>query len=218
MYDLLKKNSAFFIPYIFSILIGMVFLAFWSRTDISLFINGHNNPYADRFFSDWTNIGLGYLILPIALVLAFINFRYMIMAVVCFLLAFVVNDSIKFVLETPRPLIVFGQMHQDFYHVPGVDIYSWYSFPSGHSAITFSLFCLLALQTKQPVLKFVFFVIAFLVGYSRIYLGEHFLPDVIGGSVIGVSSAILTYKMLTNWKALNKFAGIDKPLINFRSR
>ena len=213
MYDLLKKNSAFFIPYFLFLLLATASLLLWTRIDISLFINGHHCAVTDIFFRHWTDVGLGYLIIPVALAVAFVSFRYTLMTIVCYLISFGVNDGIKFALGTPRPATVFSQINQSFYHVPGVDIFYWDSFPSGHSAISFALFCLLALMAKKPWAKFLFFVAAFLVGYSRIYLAEHFITDVIGGSVIGVSSAILSYKMLTNWKALNKFANIDKPLI-----
>jgi membrane-associated phospholipid phosphatase len=40
---------------------------------------------------------------------------------------------------------------------------------------------------------------AALVGYSRIYLGQHFMDDVLAGSVIGVVSAIVC------WIYLDKF-------------
>jgi membrane-associated phospholipid phosphatase len=213
MYDILKKNSAFFFPYLLSLLAGTAFLGLWSQTSISLYINGHNSAFADFFFKYWTNVGLGYLILPIALILAFISFRYMLMSVFCFLVTFTVNDSIKYALNTPRPSMVFEGMHQNFYHVPGVDIYSWDSFPSGHTAIAFGMFCLLALIVNKSSVKFLFFICAFLVGYSRIYLAEHFLPDVMAASVIAVTCTILTFKMFTNWSAINKFANIDKPLI-----
>jgi membrane-associated phospholipid phosphatase len=218
MYDILKKNSAFFFPYLLSLLAGSAFFMLWGKTDISLYINGHNSAFTDFFFKYWTNIGLGYLIIPVALVLAFVSFRYMLMSVFCFLITFGINDGIKYALNTPRPAMVFDGMHQNFYHVPGVDVYSWDSFPSGHTAIAFCLFCLLALITTKSALKFLCFICAFLIGYSRIYLAEHFLNDVIGGSLIGVACAILSYKIFTNWSAINKFANIDKPLINLKGK
>ena len=218
MYDLLKKNSAFFFPYLLVLLAGTSFIMLWSKNDISLFINGHNSQFSDFFFKHWTDIGLGWLILPVAFILAFISVRYMLMSVFCFLITFGINDSIKFALNEPRPSIVFDQLHIDFYHVPGVDIFSWDSFPSGHTAISFGVFCILALISNKASLKFLFFLCAFLVGYSRIYLAEHFITDVMAASVIGVTCAIFSYWLFMRWQAINKFANIDRPLIRLGGR
>src|ERR1700722_3085787 len=103
MYDILKKNSAFFFPYLLALLAGTSFLILWSRIDVSLFINGHHNTVTDFFFTYWTDVGLGWLVIPVAIVLAFISFRYMLMAIICFLITFAVNDGIKFALHYPRP-------------------------------------------------------------------------------------------------------------------
>jgi membrane-associated phospholipid phosphatase len=218
MYDLLKKNSAFFFPYLLARLAGTSFLMLWSRNDVSLFINGHNSAATDFFFKHWTDVGLGYLILPVAFLLAFINFRYTLMSVFCYLITFGINDSIKFALNEPRPSIVFDQLHINFYHVPGIDIFSWDSFPSGHTAISFCVFCTLALISGKAFVKFLFFLCAFLVGYSRIYLAEHFITDVMAASVIGVACSIFSYQIFMRWQAINKFANIDKPLIRLRGR
>lgn len=218
MYDLLKKNSAFFFPYLLFIMLATSCLMLWDRIDISLFINGHYSFITDFFFKYWTDVGLGYLIIPVAIILAFINFRYMLMAIVCFLASFGVNDSIKFAMHAPRPAIVLSQLNIPFHQVQGVDVYSWDSFPSGHTAIAFSLFCMLALITNRSSLKFLFFICAFLIGYSRIYLAEHFITDVLAASLIGVSCTLLTYSLFTRSTAINKFAGIDKPLIRLGSK
>jgi membrane-associated phospholipid phosphatase len=45
------------------------------------------------------------------------------------------------------------------------------------------------------------------------YLSEHFLIDVYVGSIIGTVCALFTFRFVANWKWLNKFAAIDKPLI-----
>jgi membrane-associated phospholipid phosphatase len=219
MLSLLKKNKEFFIPYFIFLLACGIVLAVWSKTDIHLFINGHNNPMADLFFSDWTNLGLGVMIIPVALILAFVRLRYMIMSIIGLALSGCVNDIIKVLFHSPRPITVFGELHQSLHLVPNVEMLSWNSFPSGHSATSFCMFCLLALYTNNKPLKAIYFLIAFLIAYSRMYLSEHFLQDVYIGSIIGVGSALLVYSWVMNARIFNKFADkLDKPLISLTRR
>lgn len=215
MFSLLRKNSAFFIPYFLFLLAGGLILLLYDKTDIHLYINYRNTPLLDFFFSNWTNLGLGIMIIPVALILAFIRLRYMIMSVIGFAISGGINDSIKVLFHSPRPLSIFKDLHQSLHLVPNVEVYSDYSFPSGHSATGFCMFCLLAIYIKNKPAKFLCFIIAFLIAYSRMYLSEHFLKDVYIGSIIGVGTAIFTYLWVTNAPIFNKFAErLDKPLIN----
>jgi membrane-associated phospholipid phosphatase len=216
MLSLLKSNSAFFIPYSIFLLCGGVFLICLSKTDIAMHINGCHNVVADSFFKYYTNVGLGWLILPVVFMLAFVRLRYVIIAFVSFLITFIINDTLKQIAGTPRPVEVFAQLHQSLYLVSGVDLYYWNSFPSGHTAIAFSLFLVLALCYRSKILKFLFFIMAFLVAYSRMYLSEHFLADVYVASIIGVTVTLFSYSMGINLAWLNKFVAMDKPLINLR--
>jgi membrane-associated phospholipid phosphatase len=217
MFSLLKKNAAFFIPYFIFLLAGGVLLLLCGKTDINLYINRYNSPTADFFFGNWTSLGLGIMIIPVALVLAFIRFRYMLISLVAFVLTFIINDSLKSLFHTPRPLTVFNQLHESLHLVPGVEMYSWNSFPSGHTATGFCMFCLLALYTKNNLLKTIYFISALLVAYSRMYLSEHFLQDVYAGSIIGVGCALFTYNWIMNGQMITKFADrLDRPLINLK--
>jgi membrane-associated phospholipid phosphatase len=53
------------------------------------------------------------------------------------------------------------------------------------------MFTYLSLVTKDQCWQFLYCVAAFLVGYSRIYLSQHFPADVLAGTIIGTSLAIL---------------------------
>jgi len=217
MFSLLKKNAAFFVPYLIFLFAGGIVLVLWSKTDIHLYINSYHNPTADFFFRIWTNMGLGIMIVPVALILAFVRFRYMLISVTGFLLTFIINDSLKVIFHASRPMVVFTQLHQSIYLVPNVEMYSADSFPSGHTATGFCMFCLLAFYTKNNFLKTIYFLIALLIAYSRMYLSEHFLRDVYVASIIGVICALVTYNWVTNASIFNKFAEkLDKPLIRLK--
>lgn len=80
-----------------------------------------------------------------------------------------------------------------------------FSFPSGHSMISMCMYgCLIYVvlkKIKNKYLKwFLVFILSLLivsVGLSRIYVGVHYLSDVVGGFILGLIILIL-YIELTN--------------------
>ena len=68
-----------------------------------------------------------------------------------------------------------------------------WSFPSGHSATAFGGAWIFS--RYLPRLNWLWYTIAGLTAFSRVYLGDHYPGDVVSGSVLGVLFAIL-YRML----------------------
>ena len=66
-----------------------------------------------------------------------------------------------------------------------------YSFPSGHTAASFSIATTIALN--MPRLAIFVFVIAIIVGISRVYLGVHYPTDVAAGIILGTLPALLVH-------------------------
>lgn len=66
-----------------------------------------------------------------------------------------------------------------------------YSFPSGHTTASFCLAATLALNI--PKFAIVFYLMASLIGLSRIYLAVHYPTDVLVGIVIGVGSTFIIH-------------------------
>ncbi len=85
---------------------------------------------------------------------------------------------------------------------PSSYIHTNYSYPSGHVyrltfLVTFLVSSLYLLKVRKPTLT-ILTLAAFLgiIYISRIYLGEHWLTDVIGGAALGSSLGIIPALML----------------------
>lgn len=79
--------------------------------------------------------------------------------------------------------------------VPGVQIDYLSSFPSGHTTTIFCFYLLFCLLIKKNWWLIWGLVFALLVGYSRIYLAEHFPFDVAGGMIAAIISIVLSVKI-----------------------
>jgi len=82
-----------------------------------------------------------------------------------------------------------------------------YGFFSAHASNSFSLaiFFGLLLRSSNKLLILLFAIYAFLISYSRIYLGVHYPIDILVGTIFGTINAIALYKIyLYSFNFLNK--------------
>ena len=94
-----------------------------------------------------------------------------------------------------------------------------FSFPSGHATTVVLFYGLLtyifirgskSLKVRTAALSFlVVFII--LVDFSRLYLGVHYLSDVIAGNLVGLATLILAIG-ITEWFISNKSNLVPKPI------
>ncbi len=91
--------------------------------------------------------------------------------------AIIIGEIIKILIRRPRPDPIL--IHQ---YLPELKPDS---FPSGHVLFFIGLFGSLMFLTHNKKLKSLLVLPIILMGISRIYLGEHWLSDVLGSVVLG---------------------------------
>lgn len=188
-----KKNTLFFSGFLLFILLTIFLLLFYSRSESFLLLNSYHSKPLTYIFLAITTLGDGLFVIIIGLLLFFLRKRLAgVLIIVSYLLSGGIVQLIKYFVIEPRPGIFFKDTGYPYF-IDGVTLHNMHAFPSGHTASAFALATILSLWVKNKRWSLIFLILAILAGYSRIYLAQHFLQDVLAGAVVGVTFAIISY-------------------------
>jgi membrane-associated phospholipid phosphatase len=147
----------------------------------------------DVVFIGITIIGDGFFSAVFSIILFFFNKRFLaLMVFSSFAISGIVTQILKFFISEARPGLFIAQTKYPYF-IENVTLHNFHSFPSGHSTSAFALVAILSFAIKNKNYSVLFLIMGALVGYSRIYLGQHFITDVAVGSVIGVLFSIICW-------------------------
>lgn len=202
----------FLIIYVPVLIAALVLLMLYSRPELHLAMNKLHSGITDSLMKVWTLLGDGLVVAGIAVLLLFVSVRHSLVAFAAFAFGGLGAQLLKRLIfpDVPRPMKYF-ELHepgQTLRLVEGVKLYSWMSFPSGHTSVAFAVFFAMALITRNRALQAVWVCAALGVGVSRIYLSQHFLVDVVAGSMLGMATGFLSWWWIRRYRA----DWLDKPV------
>ncbi|MDB5207610.1 MAG: phosphatase family protein [Flavisolibacter sp.] len=191
------------------VFIVSLFIAIYGRLNSFLFINGLNSAQSDYFFTYFTYLGDGIIWVPLFLYVLMYKRDYFIMILASVIICTLLTHFFKRVVfaDEARPLRALHDVARAVPLMKGKDAYA-NSFPSGHTSTAFTLALLLALIINKKWAAIFFPLVAFFVGYSRVYLAQHFVTDVLAGMIVGIISSylsILVYLYFKKKKAERSF-------------
>ncbi|MBI3962684.1 MAG: phosphatase PAP2 family protein [Deinococcus sp.] len=136
-------------------------------------------PWLDQVMTMITNLGSEYLyIAALALVYWLWDREVGYHLAVLMVTSFLVNFGVKELVAAPRP-------SPELVRIIAPQTAAGYGFPSGHAQSSATFWWYLALVSRRWWLWVGGTLLVLLVAFSRVYLGVHFLDDVVGGVVLG---------------------------------
>lgn len=183
-----KRNKEIIIITILSILFILLSIFVVTNKTISLDNNIHSyilsirNNNLNNIFKIITNLGSAscLIIITISILLFIKNKKIGKNIIFHLLLALLLNQFTKIIFARPRPINI--SLIEE----------SGYSFPSGHSMISLVFYGYIIYQVYKSninknlklIINTLLIIIILLIGTSRIYLGVHYITDVIGGFIL----------------------------------
>lgn len=185
----------------------------WQRIDFdtTVKLQDHISRRFDGIFSYFSLLGSAEVTIGFCLILAFLSFlRRRWLAILGWLMiipAGMAEVFGKLVLFHPGPPVLF---HRSLIptSLPSFYVHTDFSYPSGHMTRTVFIatifICTVIFSSRNIIPRFVVFCFSlsliFLMGLTRVYLGEHWLSDVLGGALLGAGVGFFSSVLILRFK------------------
>jgi len=194
-----KRSSVFY--WLIGIVITAVTIAaaFYFDDVVRNFVAQHQNRVARNFMRNISRFGDWPEHMAVGLILAGIAWwrgnkkwtRIFLSMLIALAIAGVVGRGIEIATGRARPSVRTEEVWNRFSS-------KYHAFPSGHVTASMAFFGVLFFANRRVAVACL--PIPILIGFSRIYLGAHYLSDVVCGVILGILSAVLVARV---------FAAID---------
>lgn len=177
----------------------------------------HGSDFINHLFKFITSLGEAGIIWIVTLLglLIYTGIKHkklsilLVSSAVFLLLGWLFNDLfLKVTVQRIRPyhnVEVFGDAFKIFMDSINYKYPSSYSFPSGHSFSSFNVATSLTLYNKK--FGYVAYPLATLMAFSRIFVGAHYLTDVLAGIALGIIFGLLSHYVGKQLLQSNKVNG-----------
>ena len=171
------------------------------------FLHAIASPAMDTFMNLLTDLGTTLVFVPVFVVATALLLWKRRNGAVLFLVvvsvgAVILNGTMKVLIQRPRPVLPWATVLPD------------YSFPSGHTMNSLAFYVALALIAWSIAGRRIGLLslaaaslIVLGVGISRIYLGYHYLTDVVGGVLAGIAWLLVVGAALRARSAWRQWRG-----------
>lgn len=210
-----KRRLLYFLWLVW-VLLGLLWIGFRPKGEAILSLNAFYNTYSVAFFSFCTRLAewKGF-VFPFLYLMAFKSIRsqlgFLMVALATLLLVYLLKHFVYH--DAIRPIVFLEQLNIHLPNRSEIPLNRKHSFPSGHTTAGFAIFFYMALIARKRGFKLLFLFTAMCIGISRIFLAQHFVTDVIAGSVLGVCIASTVYYFWI-FKQRNNPKPVDRKLFD----
>lgn len=214
MKEFIANNRIFLTLQIAFVIVGGILILLYEQGSEILYINNLHSNVFNHFFSFVSRIAEAPLLVLILLTAIAISYGKGFLLLVTYLLNGAITQILKILVftEQVRPAIFFeGKAKLNF--VEGVELLRDHSLPSGHTSSAFAVFFMISILTQNKTWSYLLFILALLVGISRVYLLMHFFRDIYWGSICGTLVAMFLYLTLAQSNFYQGLSWKDKSLV-----
>ena len=193
---IVKRSAVFYWLIGIAIAAMIIATAFYLDAAVRDFIASHQNPSVRNFMHNVSRFGDWLEHFALGLVLAGVAWwrgnkkwvRIFVAMLIALSIAGVAGRAIKISTGRARPSV----KAEHAWNGPSLSS-KYHAFPSGHVIASTAFFAVLVFANRRIGLPCL--AIPILIGFSRIYIGAHYLSDVVCAAVLGILCAILVWRI-----------------------